>query len=54
MTQAFIASSLGMIASNYIYQFFCSHPDWGVATERSFFQLAALAMNSQQRGSGHE
>lgn len=34
---------LGLTAGNFLYQAFGSL-DWGVAAERSFFQIAALVL----------
>jgi ABC-type spermidine/putrescine transport system permease subunit I len=42
MIPTFIGSALGMLAGNYVYQAFCSNPNWALATERSWFQLIAL------------
>jgi hypothetical protein len=33
-----------MVASNFVYQFFCDHPDWTAASERSFFQIVVLVV----------
>lgn len=42
MIATFISATVGIVASNYIYQWFCASPDWATATERSWFQLVAL------------
>jgi hypothetical protein len=34
--------AIGLIAGNFVYQAFMSDPNWGVAFERSFFQLIAI------------
>jgi hypothetical protein len=44
MFAVYVMGSLGVIAGNYVYQFFCSHPDWAAATERSWFQGLALLL----------
>lgn len=43
MFATYMACSAGIVASNFIYQAMCNVPDWGAATERSFFQIVALA-----------
>lgn len=42
MIGVFLGSSFGIISSNFIYQAFSAHPDWALATERSWFQIVAL------------
>ena len=45
MVLTYIASGFAVVASNYIYQaMFVATPDWAEATERSFFQVVALAI----------
>lgn len=39
----FIIVTLGLAAGNYIYQAFTGH-NWGLATERSFFQAVAIGV----------
>lgn len=41
MVSTFLGCSIGLIASNYIYQALAQQ-DWAVATERSVFQAVAL------------
>lgn len=40
----FLTTGAALVASNYVYQFVCSHPDWDAAHERSVFQVVALAL----------
>lgn len=42
MLAIYIGTSIGMVAGNYFYQSLCFQPDWGLATERAFFQAVAL------------
>ncbi|OGG68405.1 hypothetical protein A3H77_02515 [Candidatus Kaiserbacteria bacterium RIFCSPLOWO2_02_FULL_56_11] len=39
-----VSSFVGMTAGNFIFQLMTNAPEWGVATERSFFQFVAIAL----------
>jgi hypothetical protein len=38
-----VSVAVGLVAGNYIYQILSCAPDYAVASERSFFQVMALA-----------
>lgn len=41
---ALVSSFGGIVFGNFAYQAMTIAPQWGVATERSFFQFVAIAM----------
>lgn len=42
MKTLLIATGMGLVLANYVYQFFLDNPHWLVAFDRSYYQVVAL------------